>query len=311
MNDNDVKKLYTAAQVPEVDLENRILNELYNNSKKRLNFTFRTAVASFFIMAFTVVIALAAVGIITNSDGSHTLINEDGKEYTISAKSINWNENEPCYKLVKAMSSLEYDGDQAKVGLYQPNEDAEVEFWVKPAYDTYWINDDNISDVTANKNTPDYFIDLVEKLESDFSLFKVVYAYYIKPELRDEIKMNAYNESTIGEIYTNVITVDKSFGVLDMAFVTKLPDKYMNTSILISHESLGITGHYPEVDFEVIEINQREGFLSKRSNGSYIVQTEINGYGVTVISDINDVTENIIELTSKVLDVLEDYTLNQ
>jgi hypothetical protein len=311
-NKNKISNLYKSTKISEIDLESKINYRLDYEKKRYHRLTVRTVFIAALILTLTAIIAFAAVKVITEADGSHTLLNEENeKTWTVTSTSagdqINHNMEEIIDKVGKEMSGLKPQGEQAKVAYYDYSEIYEPYYFIWPIYDKFYINDDNYDVFKDSSKTPDFFYDVLEVTLQEFDVSCVKYDYQVSEEQREEIKKIYSEKSTFGEVYAEVVLVDKVFWAVELTLLTRDMDKFINASIVIFNDSAIQVPGSSEVGFETVMIKNQISMFSKRSDGSYILSTDVNGFGISFKANPRGNPENMIEFIEKLMTVLEEY----
>jgi len=302
---------YKSANIPDVDLESKILRRIQTNDNYKYKFNFRTAIVLCLVIVIASTVVFAVSKIIHNSDGSHTLISEtEDKQWTVNASPVkeqfDKDEYEMFTKLMDKIVEIQIEGDEAKIGYFKYSEEQPELFTVLVATDTYRY-DETIEVLRGHKDTPDYLYDVIAKLQDDFEIEKIKYSYTVDAETYESLKAECADKSTFGEVYVDVVTVEKKLLHLQIPLLSKDMDKFYNTSLTLSEESLEISLGYDELDYETIMIDERSAMLSKRERGRYSLLTEVDGTVINILADPRGNTDHMIELCRKIIDVLENY----
>jgi hypothetical protein len=210
-------------------------------------------------------------------------------------------------KLFDEMYKLEAVGDEAVVGYFKYSEDKPEIFTVLTAEDTYRYGDDTLDMLKNHKATPDYTYDIITKLQNEFRINKITYAYSVDPEMIEAIKLESANKSTFGEVYADVISVKRKFRSLHFDLFSNDMDKFLNISVYISEESGRFSPGRSEMEYDTIVIDDKTAMLSKREGGYYYLVTEVNGVGITVSGNPRGNVEHMIELSKELIGVMENY----
>ncbi len=309
---NKISDLYKSTKISDIDIESKINYRLDHEKKRYHRLTFRTVFVAAIILTLTAIIAFAAVKVITEADGSHTLLNEENKKtWTVTSISagnpITDDMAEVRMKVSKEMSGLKPEGEQAKVAFYDYAENKEPYYFIWPIYDKFYINDGNYDVFKDSSKTPDYFYDILDIILQEFDVSCVKYDYQVAEEQREEIKKIYIEKSTFGEVYAEVVPVEKMFWAVELTLLTRDMDKFINASITIFNDSAVQVPGYGEVGFETVMIKDQISMFSKRSDGSYILNTDVNGFGISFKADPRGNPENMIEFMEKLMIVLEEY----
>lgn len=303
---------YKSAQIPEVDLESKITERIKTNDHFNYKLSFRTALILCLVIVVTSTIVFAVSKITHNSDGSHTLISEtEDKQWTVLSKPVEdhyeKDEYEMMDKVLDKLVEVQIEGDEAKIGYLKYSEEHQEIFIVLAATDTYHYDDETMDKLRDNKDTPDYLYDVITKLQDDFKIEKIEYAYTVGPATYELLKTECANKSTFGEVYIDVVPVERKLFDLRIPLLSKDMNKFYNTRVALSEESLRISLGANEVDYETIMIDERSAMLSKRANGSYMLLTEVDGTVISISADPRGDINNLIELSKKLIETLENY----
>jgi len=312
MNNKSIKEIYSTANIPQINLEGRINYRIDNQGKKITKLRFRTLLVTAVVLSLSVVFAFAAVKVITNSDGSHTLLNEENdKTWTVKSEITKELDNSLFYsKMFEEMRKLEAVGEEAVVGYYDFDENLEPISYVRPAGERYIINDGNYDVFLDNDNKPDYLDDILEVIQDDFKISTLDFRYLISKEQIDSIIEASALKSEFGDVYTEIVPVDRKFWSVQLDLLTLDMDKFYNASISIFNDSLVNSPGSNSVSFESIMIGERVAMLSKRSDRTYIITLDVNGYGLVFQADPRGNLDNMIEYASMLVEVLERYDNN-
>jgi len=302
---------YKSANIPDVELESKILRRIKSNDNYRHKFSLRTALVLCLVIVITSTVVLAFSRIIHNADGSHTLVSEtEDKQWTVHAgpveKHIEKDEYEMLSKVHDELFKLEAKGDEARVGYLKYSEEKREIFTVLAARDTYQY-DETMEILRGHKDTPDYLYDVIAKLKDDFKIEKIKYAYTVDAETYESLKAECADKSTFGEVYVDVVTVEKKLLNISIPLLSKDMDKFYNTSLTLSEESLRISLGDNELDYETLMIDERVAMLSKREKGRYSLLTEVDGTVINIVADPRGNTDRMVELCREIIDVLENY----
>jgi len=113
---------YKSANIPDVDLESKILRRIQTNDNYKYKFNFRTAIVLCLVIVIASTVVFAVSKIIHNSDGSHTLISEtEDKQWTVNASPVkeqfDKDEYEMFTKLMDKIVEIQIEGDEAKLDI--------------------------------------------------------------------------------------------------------------------------------------------------------------------------------------------------
>ena len=302
---------YKSVEIPKVDLESRINEKIRGKDKIKYKRSFRTVLVFCVVIVATSTIAFAISEIIHNLDGSHTLVSESGdKAWTVHSEdpkeNFTYDRKRMFNKLMEQLVQIKVEGDEAKVGYLKYSEEEEALFAVLAAYDTYFYDEETMEFLEAHKDTPEYLSDVVTELSKNFKIDRLDYFYSVNQETQEILKVKCENESHFGEVYTDVVPVERELFNINISLLSKDMDKYYNTAVSLSEKGVVHSSTTKGVDYETITINERSAMLSKRADGNYILVVEVDGIGVFIDSNPRGDINNLYELCEGVIEVLEN-----
>ena len=306
----NIEDLCRTANIPDIDLERKINYRINSQGSKKKSFRLRTVLITALILSLTAIIAYATVRVVTNSDGSHTIINEEkDKTWTVNSEKSKELDNSLFHnKMFEEMRKHDPVGEEAVVGYYEFNEDIEPISFVRAAGERYIIKDDNYDLFLDNSNKPIYLDDILEAIKDDFKVSTLEYKYTISKDQIDIIIDESARKSVFGEVYTATVPVEREYWAVKLDLLTLDMDKFYRTSLSIFNDSLVSSPGNESASIETIMIGERVGMLSKRSDRTYIMTVDVNGLGLVFQADPRGDVNNIIEYTAKLIKVLEEHT---
>ncbi len=310
---NDEKKVidsYKSAEIPKVDLESKVIEKIRAEDKFNFKMNFRTVLILCMVIVATSTIAFAISEIIHNLDGSHTLVSESGdKSWTVHSEdpkeNFTYDRKRMFNKLMEQLVQIEVEGDEAKVGYFKYSEE-EALFCVLPAHDTYSYDEETMETLKDHKDTPEYLSDVIMELNKKFEIDRLDYFYSANIETQEKLKAECERESTFGEVYTDVVSVERELFNINISLLSRDMDKYYNTSVSLSENGVIHSSTTKGVDYETITIDERQAMLSKRADGNYILVVEVDGIGIIIDSNPRGDINNLYQLCEGLIEVLEN-----
>jgi len=314
--DKRISDSYKSADIPQVDLERKIINQIKIDQKSKRVMNFRSILVTCLILVLTTTMVFAISRIVTNEDGSHTLMSEDNEAVWTIRPNTDYShlEEDEASALKRVLKEINYEQraeDEGLVAYLNYDNDKKPIFAVLLSHVRFQYNDQIRETLSSRDDTPDYMLDVLDLMEEDFSIISLGYQYQATPESEASILEAVEEKAVFGEVYTDIVKTEKDYFLCSFNIGSKNLDKLRDVHLTISESSTITSGgdHY-NVGFESMEIKGRTVLIGENNDDSYEFIVEVNGIGVFLRANPMGDLNNMVEIMEKYIDLLETYELD-